>query len=74
MQELELDPAALARARWDYADVRLLRGANQVPYLLERPNLSRALNLEAAMVPDAKHPSVSVWRLTLPQAGLPVEK
>ncbi|HNC24555.1 MAG TPA: DUF3999 family protein [Opitutaceae bacterium] len=73
VQELELDPAALARARWDYADVRLLRGANQVPYLLERPNLSRALNLEAAMVPDAKHPSVSVWRLTLPQAGLPVD-
>ncbi|MBL9214719.1 MAG: DUF3999 family protein [Opitutaceae bacterium] len=74
VQELELDPETLARARSDLADLRLLHGGNQVPYILERTTLSRSLTLEPVAVPDPKRPTVSVWRLTLPQAGLPLRR
>lgn len=75
VQELELDPAALARARPDFGDLRLLRGGNQIPYVLEQPALFRSLALTPTVVPDAKRtPSVSVWRIMLPQAGLPVRR
>jgi hypothetical protein len=71
VQELELDPAALAGARSDYADLRLLRAGNQIPYLLELPALSRILPHTAVAVPDPHRPSVSVWKIQLAQAGLP---
>ncbi len=32
------------------------------------------MSLTAAIAPDPKHPSVSRWRVTLPQAGLPVDR
>ncbi|MBI2497441.1 MAG: hypothetical protein HYV75_05830 [Opitutae bacterium] len=74
VQELELDPEALARSRPDFADLRVLRNGNQVPYVLERPALARSLALTPADAPDAKRPTVSRWRLVLPQAGLPVRR
>ena len=74
VQELELNLAALAQARPDFADLRLLLGGNQIPYVLEQPALARPLTLTPAPAPDAKHPSVSMWRLSLPQAGLPLQK
>jgi hypothetical protein len=74
VQELELDPAALARARPDFADLRLLRAGNQIPYVLEQPALARALTLTPVPAPDAKRPTVSIWRLTLPEAGLPLHR
>ena len=74
VQELELDPEALARTRPDFADLRLLRNGNQIPYVLERPALARSLALTPAVTPDAKRPGYSVWRLMLPQAGLPLER
>lgn len=72
VQELELDPAALAGARHDFADLRLLRAGNQIPYILERPALARSLVLTAVPVPDAKRPAFSVWQVKLPHAGLPL--
>lgn len=72
--ELELDPEALARSRPDFADLRLLRAGNQIPYVLERTALARSLSLTPAAVPDAKRPTFSRWRLALPQAGLPVQR
>lgn len=74
VQELELDPAALAGARSDFADLRLMQNGNQIPYVLERPALSRALDLSAVPDPDKKRPTVSRWRVALPQAGLPAQK
>lgn len=74
VQELELDPAALAQSRADGADLRLLRGGNQIPYVLERPALARSLLLTPAAAPDPKRPGVSVWKLSLPQAGLPLQR
>lgn len=74
VQELELDPAALALSRADGGDLRLLRGGNQIPYVLERPTLARALTLTPVATPDAKRPTVSVWRLQLPQPGMPLQR
>lgn len=74
VQELELDPAALADARADLADLRLLRAGRQLPFILERPALARALSLTAESVPDPKRPSVSVWRVRLPRAALPATR
>jgi hypothetical protein len=74
VQELELDPAALAAARPDFADLRLIRNGNQIPYLLEQPGLFRALPLAAVAAPDAQRPAVSRWRVTLPEARLPLRR
>lgn len=74
VQELELDPTALARARPDFADLRLLRQGNQIPYLLELPALARTLTLIATESPDPKRPSVSAWRVQLPDVGLPLRR
>lgn len=74
VQELELDPEALARSRPDFADLRLLRAGNQVPYVLEQPALARSLVLTPVAAPDAKRPTVSVWRLALPQPRLPLQR
>ena len=74
VQELELDLEALALARPDFVDLRLLRHGNQIPYVLEQPALARALTLTPEAVPDAKRPTVSVWRLALPQSDLPLRR
>ncbi|HVT71694.1 MAG TPA: DUF3999 family protein [Lacunisphaera sp.] len=74
VQELELDPEALARTRPDFADVRVMHDGNQIPYVLEEPALARSLTLTATPAPDARRPSVSIWRLSLPHAGLPLRR
>lgn len=71
IQELELDPAALAGAQGSYADLRVMHRGNQIPYVLERPPLHRAIALPFTAAPDPKRPSYSVWRVTLPQPRLP---
>src|SRR6185295_8594530 len=45
VQELELDPAALAGARADFGDVLVLHDGKQIPYVLEQPVLARPLVL-----------------------------
>ena len=74
VQELELDLAALARSRSDFADLRVVREGNQIPYVLEQPALARSLTLAPVATPDPKRPSVSVWQLRLPQAGAPLRR
>jgi hypothetical protein len=73
VQELELDPEALSNARPDFADLRLLREGNQIPYVLERPVLARSLGVSPDSTPDPKRPSLSIWALHLPKAGLPLQ-
>ena len=72
-QILELDAAALARARADLADIRLVRDGRQVPYLLERTSRVRTAPLALAPAPDTKRPTVGRWELELPVAGMPVQ-
>ncbi len=74
VQELELDPDVLSRARPDLADVRLLRDGNQIPFVLERPALARSLEFSPVSSPDPKRPTVSLWALRLPKAGLPLRR
>jgi len=73
VQELELDPYVLSGSRLDLADLRLMHAGNQVPYLLERPNLSRSLILDATPIPGSG-PSLSRWRLTLPARRMPLQR
>lgn len=72
VQELELDADALAHSRPDFGDIRLMRDGNQIPYVLERPDLSRSLELSADSAPDPKRPRVSRWAVRLPRAGMPL--
>jgi hypothetical protein len=70
-QVLELDPTALALSRADLADLRLVRGDRQVPYLLERTSRQRSLPLSLVATPDTKRPAVGCWELALPVDGMP---
>ena len=73
-QQLELDLDVLARAGPGFADLRVLRGSNQVPYLVQRTSISRALTPAVTVTNDAKQPKLSRWRIKLPQAGLPLTR
>ena len=71
-QVLELDPTALARSRNDLADLRLVRGDRQVPYLLERSSRVRTTPLALVAAADPKRPSVGRWELAVPVVGMPI--
>lgn len=74
VQQLELDPVVLARAQGCLGDLRLVSDGRQVPYIIERTSRTRALAVDATLVPDAKRPHVSRWLLTLPQPRLPLTR
>ena len=74
VQQLELVIPALAHAQLDFRDLRLVRGSNQVPYLLERTSISRSLAPAVAVTNDAKDPKLSRWIIPLPQARLPINR
>jgi hypothetical protein len=72
VQQLELDLETLSRAARGFEDLRLVRGGQQIPYLLERPSITRSLAPEIEKADDPKRPSVSRWRIRLPHSALPV--
>jgi hypothetical protein len=72
VQQLELDLDVLVHARPGFADLRLVRDGAQIPYLVERPALSRSLDLVVAAADDPKRPRVSRWQIKLPRAALPL--
>ena len=73
-QQLELDLDVLGHAQPDFRDLRLLRGSNQVPYIIERTSISRSLAPVVTATNDAKDPTLSRWVIKLPQANLPVTR
>lgn len=73
-QQLELDLDVLAHADAGFADLRVLRGSNQVPFIVQRTSITRTLALTATPTNDAKHPQLSRWVIKLPQAGLPLTR
>jgi hypothetical protein len=73
-QQLELDLGVLAHLQPDFADLRLLCGSNQVPYIIERTSISRSLAPSVTATSDAKDPRVSRWILKLPQSRLPLTR
>ncbi|OHE89328.1 MAG: hypothetical protein A3G75_00720 [Verrucomicrobia bacterium RIFCSPLOWO2_12_FULL_64_8] len=72
VQELELDPAVLARARRDLGDLRLMSDDRQIPFVVEHSSLTRTIAVSATAVSDPKHPAMSRWRLVLPYPHLPL--
>jgi hypothetical protein len=73
-QQAELDLDTLAHAGAGFADLRVLRGSNQVPYLIQRTSISRALTLTVTPANDPKNPKSSRWLIKLPKAGLPLTR
>jgi hypothetical protein len=73
-QQIELDPELLARALPDQRDIRVVREERQIPFLLERTSISRAVQLNAIPVNDPKKPTLSRWSLNLPQTALPITR
>lgn len=72
VQELELDLETLSPAARGFEDLRLVRGSQQILYLLERTTITRTLAPEIEKADDPKRPSVSRWRIRLPHPSLPV--
>jgi hypothetical protein len=73
-QQIELDLDVLARAQPGFADLRLLHGSNQVPYIIQRTSIGRALMPEVTSTNDAKDPRLSRWIIKLPQSSLPITR
>ena len=71
-QQVELDPDLLARAQSDFADLRLMNGSNQVPYIIERTSIRRSLTPAVTATNDAKIPKLSRWIIKLPKSNLPL--
>ena len=72
VQQLELDLETLAHASRDFSDLRLVREGQQIPFLLDRPSITRTLALNASVVVVPKRPTLFRWSLKLPQARLPI--
>ncbi|MFM1943902.1 MAG: hypothetical protein RI897_2884 [Verrucomicrobiota bacterium] len=72
VQELELDAWVLARSRNGLGDLRLVSGGRQVPYILDREGVVRAVSLGILREVNERRPGVSRWRLELPEEGMPV--
>jgi hypothetical protein len=73
-QQLELDPEVLAHATGGYDDLRLVRAGKQVPFIIERTSLSRALAPTVNPVADPKEPKLSRWLVKLTLAGVPISR
>jgi hypothetical protein len=73
-QQLELDLDVLAHAQPGLADVRVMRGGNQVPYLVQRPSITRALTPVVTTTNDSRNPKLSRWVIHLPRPGLPLTR
>jgi uncharacterized protein DUF3999 len=74
VQSLDLDLAALSEAQGNLADLRLVRGEQQIPYLLEHTGLNRWIYLSPTVAPDPARPSVSRWKITLPRSAAPINQ
>ena len=73
-QQIEPDLEVLAHARPGFEDLRVLDGSNQVPYVVQRTSISRALTPTVTQTKDAKDPKLSRWIIKLPQSGLPIAR
>jgi hypothetical protein len=72
--EVELDPEVLAHAARDFADLRVIRDGQQVPYLLKQSSDTREVDASFELIPDAKRSSMSVWKVRMPFIGYPVHE
>ncbi|HTQ50614.1 MAG TPA: DUF3999 family protein [Candidatus Acidoferrales bacterium] len=73
-QQVELDLDVLAHAQPDLGDLRVMRGTNQVPYLIQHTSISRSLALTVMVTNDVENPQLSRWIVKLPQSNLPLTR
>lgn len=69
---LELDPDVLSHAAHDLSDLRLVFEGRQIPYVIERPSISRRAKVEISPERDEKRRSLSRWRIGLSHPRLPL--
>jgi len=74
VQQLELDTEILAHTAPDQRDLRLVCEGKQLPFLFERPSISRDIALNETPVIDPKNPARSLWSLKLPRTGIPITR
>jgi len=72
--QLELDPDVLAHAAGDFRDLRIVQNGRQMPYLIEKTSIARAVPLTLNAIEPPKQKSLSRWSLKLPRAGLPLTR
>ena len=73
-QQIELDPDVLSRAARDQRDLRVVTEDRQLPFLFERPSISRSVPLSPTVANDPKKSRLSRWSLRLPRAGTPIAR
>jgi len=73
-QQMDLGPDVLAHAARDFADLRVLRGSNQIPFIIQRTSINRTLKLQAFPIHDPQKTKLSRWLIWLPQANLPITR
>lgn len=71
-QLLELDAEALARARPDLADLRLISDGRQRPFVRDPNPAWRTQTVNWVLDPDPKRSGISRWKIALPFSGLPI--
>jgi hypothetical protein len=74
VQQIELDLDVLSQAAPGFADLRVMREDRQLPFLLERTSISRAITPTVAPANDPQKPRQSRWSLKLPKPGLPLTR
>ncbi len=72
VQQVELDLDVISQAGSGFADLRILRGGKQVPYVLNRTSIIRSLAPSVTLANDPKKPKLSRWNIKLPRPGLPL--
>jgi hypothetical protein len=73
-QCMELDLDVLSHAQPGFADLRLVSGSNQLPYVLEPTSIERTLTPTVSPASDKKNPSISRWMIKLPRTALPITR
>src|SRR5882724_1792699 len=71
-QQIELDLDVLSHAQRGFEDLRLMRGGEQVPYVIERTSIQRVLTPMVNVASQTKPSTSTLWNITLPKPRLPI--
>jgi len=74
VQQIELALDVMAHTEESFADLRVLQGSNQVPYLVQRTSISRMITPVVTLTNDSGNPHLSRWVVKLPQSHLPLTR
>ncbi len=69
-----LDAETLAHSQTSLADLRVIQNGKQIPFIINQTNESRSIQPVITKDSDPKRRTVSLWKATMPLAGLPVTR